>query len=30
LLASRAGEGDPRGDADQRGPGEGDRRGPDE
>ncbi|WBB66606.1 ribosome small subunit-dependent GTPase A [Micromonospora sp. WMMD812] len=31
LLASRAGETDPRGgDADQRGPGEGDRRGPDE
>ncbi|WP_430503270.1 ribosome small subunit-dependent GTPase A [Micromonospora trifolii] len=30
LLASRAGEGDSRGDSDQRGPGEGDRRGPDE
>ncbi|MEU8297736.1 ribosome small subunit-dependent GTPase A [Micromonospora sp. NPDC048909] len=29
LLSSRAGD-DPRGDADQRGPGEGDRRGPDE
>ncbi|MFC4021609.1 ribosome small subunit-dependent GTPase A [Micromonospora sp. GCM10011542] len=30
LLASRAGEGDSRGESDQRGPGEGDRRGPDE
>lgn len=30
LLASRAGDGDARGDSDQRGPGEGDRRGPDE
>ncbi|MEV4762953.1 ribosome small subunit-dependent GTPase A [Micromonospora chokoriensis] len=30
LLASRAGEGDTRGESDQRGPGEGDRRGPDE
>ncbi|MFC5922197.1 ribosome small subunit-dependent GTPase A [Micromonospora vulcania] len=30
LLASRAGDGDARGESDQRGPGEGDRRGPDE